>query len=163
MTAVPAPSGSADSAVAPGRESQEGTTMFGLVLDTGPPTQPSAPRGLGHIRGPGGRSLQEPGREADVEAAVGEAVMRGGGERGPAAQRPGSGLAATQASADCRGTCTRLAGEHCPPTATCGFEAVCYVALPWGLVTNTVPWARFIYGAPDCDLGGLQDFFPFRM
>lgn len=45
-----------------------------LALDTGSPAQPSAPRGLGHIRGPGGRSLQEPGREVGVEATVGEAV-----------------------------------------------------------------------------------------
>lgn len=101
MTAVLlAPSRDADSFTT-GRESQEGTTRRGLALDTGPPTQPSAPQGLGHIRGPGGRSLQEPGREVGVEAAVGEAVRR----------------------------LSQAAGEYCPLTVTCGFEAVCYVAL----------------------------------
>lgn len=50
---------------------QKGTTRRGLALDERSPTQPSAPQGLGHIRGPGGRSLQEPGREVGVEAAVG--------------------------------------------------------------------------------------------
>lgn len=102
MTAVLlTPSRNADSAFTAGRESQECTTRLGLALDTGPPAQPSAPRGLGRIRGPGGRSLQEPGREAGVEAAVGEAVRR----------------------------LSQVAGEYCPLTVTCGFEAVCYVAL----------------------------------